>query len=253
MFADPPSFDGERAYGYLKKIVDIGPHTAGSEANTRVRKLVADHFTKAGAKVREQPFKAVHPTTGQTLMMANLIASWKPEIPRRVVIGAHYDTRPHADEEVLPEHHNLPFVGANDPGSGIAVLMEMANHLTDLDTDWGVDLVLFDGEELVFGNNPRVGEYFLGSEEFARVYAEQRDLRRSKNALWGRDRTRHGRRSQSQDQAGAQQLGRGSAAGSPGLGRREVAAHQLVPSRDGSRGHGRPPRLDSRPASQPSI
>lgn len=179
MLADPPSFDGERAYGYLKKIVDIGPHTAGSEANTRVRKLVADHFTKTGAKVREQPFRAVHPTTGQPLMMANLIASWKPEISRRVVIGAHYDTRPHADEEVLPERHNLPFVGANDPGSGIAVLMEMANHLTDLDTHWGVDLVLFDGEELVFGNNPRIGEYFLGSEEFARVYAQQRDLRRS--------------------------------------------------------------------------
>ena len=63
-------------------------------------------------------------------------------------------------------------MGANDPGSGIAVLMEIANHLTDLDTRWGVDLVLFDGEELVFGNDPRVGEYFLGSEEFARIYSD---------------------------------------------------------------------------------
>ena len=69
-----------------------------------------------------------------------------------------------------PDRHNLPFVGANDGASGVALLMEIANHLTDLDTQWGVDLVLFDGEELVFGNDPRVGEYFLGSEEFARVY-----------------------------------------------------------------------------------
>ena len=179
MFASPPAIDGERAYEYLKKIVAIGPHTAGSEANTRVRKLVAEHFTKMGAKVQEQPFRAVHPETGRRLLMTNLVASWKPEILQRVVIGAHYDTRPHPDQED-PERRNLPFLGANDPGSGIAVLMEIANHLTDLDTKWGVDLVLFDGEELVFGNDPRVGEYFLGSEEFARIYVEQRDRRKSR-------------------------------------------------------------------------
>ena len=61
--------------------------------------------------------------------------------------------------------------------------MEIANHLNDLDTHWGVDLVLFDGEELVFGNNPRVGEYFLGSEEFARAYADQLDQRTTQDAL----------------------------------------------------------------------
>ena len=180
MLAAPPPIDGERAYGYLKQIVEIGPHTAGSEANTRVRKLVADHFTKMGGKLREQPFRAVHPMTGKPLLMVNLVASWKPENLQRIVIGAHYDTRPHPDQEALPDRRNLPFVGANDPGSGIAVLMEIANHLTGLDTQWGVDLVLFDGEELVFGNDPRVGEYFLGSDEFARVYVEQRDRRRSK-------------------------------------------------------------------------
>ena len=176
MLAPPPPapIDGQRAYGYLKKIVEIGPHTAGSDANTRVRKLVADHFTKMGGTVQEQPFQAVHPMTGQALVMANLVGSWNPENLRRVVIGAHYDTRPHPDQEVLPERRNLPFVGANDPGSGIAVLMEMANHLKVLDTQWGVDLVLFDGEELVFGDNPRVGEYFLGSEEFARIYRGRR-------------------------------------------------------------------------------
>jgi glutaminyl-peptide cyclotransferase len=180
MFASPPAIDGERAYGYLKKIVEIGPRTAGSEANTRQRKLVKEHFAKNGAKVTEQPFRAVDPKTGQRLVMANLVGSWQPDNLQRVVIGAHYDTRPHADEEVDPNRQNLPFVGANDGASGVAVLMEIANHLTDLDTHWGVDLVLFDGEELVYGNNPRVGEYFLGSEEFARIYAEQRDRRRSK-------------------------------------------------------------------------
>jgi glutaminyl-peptide cyclotransferase len=174
MLADPPpSIDGKRAFGYLEQIVAIGPRTAGSEANTRQRKLVAEHFVKAGGKVREQRFQALHPMTGEQLEMANLIASWNPERLQRVVIGAHYDTRPHPDQEFDPNRQNLPFVGANDGASGVALLMEIANHLGALDTQWGVDLALFDGEELVFGNNPRVGEYFLGSEEFARVYSRQ--------------------------------------------------------------------------------
>jgi len=170
MLASPAPIDGKRAYGYLKQICEIGPRTAGSEANTRQRKLVRDHFAKKGAKVREQPFRAVHPVTGEPLVMANLIGSWNPERLSRVVIGAHYDTRPHPDQEVDPNRHKLPFIGANDGASGVALLMEFANHLTDLETPWGVDLVLFDGEELVFGNDPKVGDYFLGSEEFARVY-----------------------------------------------------------------------------------
>ncbi|HKI17882.1 MAG TPA: M28 family peptidase [Isosphaeraceae bacterium] len=180
MFASPAPIDGKRAYGYLKQICDIGPRTAGSEANGRQRKLVKGHFEKKGGAVREQPFRALHPVTGERLVMVNLIGSWNPERLQRVVIGAHYDTRPHPDQEDLPNRQKLPFLGANDGASGVALLMEIANHLATLETPWGVDLVLFDGEELVFGNDPRVGEYFLGSNEFARIYADQRDHRRSK-------------------------------------------------------------------------
>jgi len=179
MLASPAPIDGKRAYGYLKQICEIGPRTAGSPANARQRKLVSDHFAKNGAKVRDQPFRAIHPVTGAPLVMANLIGSWKPDSLQRVVIGAHYDTRPHPDQEDKPDRQKLPFLGANDGASGVALLMEIANHLTDLETPWGVDLVLFDGEELVFGNDPRVGEYFLGSIEFARIYADQRDHHRT--------------------------------------------------------------------------
>ncbi len=182
--APPPQIDGQRAFGYLEKICEIGPRTAGSEANTRQRKLVADHFEKAGGTVREQPFRAVHPMTGARLQMANLIGSWHPDRLQRVVIGAHYDTRPQPDQEVDPIRFKLPFIGANDGASGVALLMEIANHLKDLPTTWGVDLVLFDGEELVFGNQPRIGEYFLGSDHFAQVYS-QAVSRRSSRIRYG--------------------------------------------------------------------
>lgn len=174
--AIPAPIDGERAYGYLKNICDMGPHVAGSEANTRLRSLAAEHFRKQGATVREQPFFAPHPLSGQPVKMANLIASWHPERTARIVIGAHYDTRPFPDEERDPVKRKIPFIGANDPASGVALLMELAHHLSTLKTGWGVDLVLFDGEELVYGGGPdHQGEYFLGSKAFAKEYADSLD------------------------------------------------------------------------------
>ena len=162
-----------RAFGYLEKICELGPRIAGSEANTRQRKMVAAHFKATGGTVREQPFTAEHPITGERVNMVNLIGSWHPERNKRVVIGAHYDTRPHPDEERDPARQQLPFLGANDGASGVALLMEMANHLKTLNSPWGIDLVIFDGEELVFGRHPETqGEYFLGSKAFARAYVE---------------------------------------------------------------------------------
>jgi Zn-dependent M28 family amino/carboxypeptidase len=103
--------------------------------------------------------------------MANLIGSWFPDRTRRVVIGAHYDTRPHPDQEFDPALRQQPFLGANDGASGVAMLMELAHHLSNIETPWGIDLVLFDGEELVY---ERQGEYFLGSKHFARQYKADR-------------------------------------------------------------------------------
>ena len=180
MAASPAPINGARAYGYLKDLCAIGPRPAGTDANTQQRKLVADHFTKYGATVREQPFRTRHPLTGKRVDMANLVGSWHPERLQRVVLSAHYDTRPEPDEEVDPVRHKLPFLGANDGASGVAVLMELAHHLDELKCPWGIDLVIFDGEELVYGNNPRQGEYFLGSKEFARRYADQLERGRPK-------------------------------------------------------------------------
>ncbi len=161
--------DGDRAFGYLKAICDLGPRPAGSDANTRQRSLVAAHFVKAGGKVSEQAFTAKDPISGAPVAMANLVGSWYPERTERVVLGAHYDTRPFPDQEKDPAKRRAPFIGANDGASGVALLMEISNHLATSTTPWGVDLVLFDGEELVYGEQ---GDYFLGSKEFARRYVE---------------------------------------------------------------------------------
>lgn len=174
----PAPINGQRAFGYLKQICEIGPRPAGSEANAKQLRMVAEHFEKMGGVVKEQPFHARDPISNKPLQMANLIGSWFPDRTARILIAAHYDTRPYPDQETDPRRRKDPFIGANDCASGVALLMEIAHHLNDLPTEWGVDLILLDGEELVYD---RVGEYFLGSKEFGRVY---RSARRSGKQKW---------------------------------------------------------------------
>src|SRR3954470_2166032 len=102
--------------------------------------------------------------------MTNLIVSWFPERKSRVILCAHYDTRPNADQEADRTKWGKPFVSANDGGSGVALLMELAHAMKDLPTGVGVDFVLFDGEEYVFTGPDGNDDYFLGSRHFATDY-----------------------------------------------------------------------------------
>ena len=161
-------FDGNRAMADLDRLCELGPRPAGSAANRSQRMLVAEHFRSCGGSVREQHFEGRHPLTGQRLPMANLIGSWGPSNGKRLLIGAHGDTRPEADREVDPSRRALPFIGANDGASGVAALMELARGLAGLVGVVGVDLVVFDAEELVIDE---VGAYCLGSRAFAESVA----------------------------------------------------------------------------------
>src|SRR4029079_17247170 len=112
--------------------------------------------------------------------MVNLIISWNADKPRRVVLCSHYDTRPIADQEANRNNWTKPFVSANDGTSGVAFLMELGHHMKDLKSEFGVDFVLFDGEEYVFETNALGGgdKYFFGSEYFAEDYAKTKDKRK---------------------------------------------------------------------------
>ena len=106
--------------------------------------------------------------------MANLIARWNPEAARRVILCSHYDTRPIADQEPDRKKWFLPFVSANDGGSGVALMMELAHHMKDLKTQVGVDFVCFDGEEWIFDPGQDGDKYFFGSEHFAEDYKKNK-------------------------------------------------------------------------------
>ena len=169
--ADAPaaSFSGDRAMSHLEAICNLGPRPSGSAAMDRQRAMLAEHFRAAGATVTGQAFQIRDRRTGKPVHLENLIVSWHPDRTDRVLLAAHYDTRPFPDND--PVDPKGVFLGANDGGSGVAVLMELAAAMPALPGPVGVDFVLFDGEEYVFA--PR-DPYFLGSTFFARQYAADR-------------------------------------------------------------------------------
>ncbi len=159
-------FDGAQAYEYLQEICALGTRVSGSPGMTQQQELLRRHFEKLDAKVTMQPFRAVHPLDGSAVSMANMIVEFHPERKQRILLGAHYDTRPRPDQD--PVDPNGVFLGANDGASGVALLMELGKQMDKLPGKYGVDFVLFDGEELVFKER---GTYFLGSTYFAENYA----------------------------------------------------------------------------------
>ena len=166
---EPPAFSGDRAMAHLEAIANLGPRPSGSTGLDRQRALLVKQFREAGGTVRSQAFQIRDRRTGQPVRMENLIVEWHPDRVDRVLLGAHYDTRPFPDRD--PVDPQGVFVGANDGASGVAVLMELAGAMPALAGPVGVDFVLFDAEEYVVA--PR-DPYCLGSNFFAREHAAAR-------------------------------------------------------------------------------
>ncbi|HVU86293.1 MAG TPA: M28 family peptidase [Pirellulales bacterium] len=158
-------FDGTQAYEYLQDICALGSRVSGSPGMIRQQEILREHFEKQGAKVEMQPFRVRHPVEGTAVEMANMIIQWQPDKKDRLLVAAHYDTRPRPDQD--PVDPRGPFLGANDGASGVALLMQLGEYVKSLDGKLGVDFVLFDGEEFIFSDRD---EYFLGSTHFAEDY-----------------------------------------------------------------------------------
>jgi Peptidase family M28 len=166
----PLVINEERTMEYLRELCKIGPRISGTEGMKKQQEFMKKHFEKLGGKVTLQTFTG-RQNRRPPVEMANMIVSWNPEAERRVLICSHYDTRPIADQEQDRANWEKTFLSANDGGSGVALLMEWANHMKDFKSAVGVDFVFFDGEEFIF--DPRKDKYFLGSEHFAATYRNE--------------------------------------------------------------------------------
>ena len=169
-----PDFNGDRAFGYLVKQCDFGPRNPGSRGHTNTLNYLLSEMRVFADSVKVQQFTHLDDGSGVSLNLTNIIASFKVSDSNRVLIAAHWDTRPRSDQDQVPSKRNQPLLGANDGASGVAVLLELANVFSENPPPIGVDLVLFDGED--FGEEGDYDMYFLGSRHFAKNFTGQKPM-----------------------------------------------------------------------------
>lgn len=142
-----PAFDADSAYAFCEKQCDFGPRVMNSEAHDKCGEWIVAKFKQYGCTVVEQKadLKAFD---GTMLKSNNIIASYKPELTTRILLCAHWDSRPWADNDPDSTNWKKPVMAANDGASGVAVMLEVARLLQKADSlKVGVDFVCFDAED----------------------------------------------------------------------------------------------------------
>lgn len=140
----PPPFSSDSAFAFIEEQVNFGPRVPNSPSHKKTGDYFVQKLKGYGAEVIEQKFEA-EAFNGETLYLRNIIGSYNLEARKRILLAAHWDTRPFADKDTQKE--DQPIDGANDGGSGVGILLEFARIFKDSLPGVGIDIILFDGED----------------------------------------------------------------------------------------------------------
>lgn len=157
-------FSGDRAFKYLQTQCRFGPRDPGSEGHRKCLQWITDTCRELDLATTQQPFRARLRLTRKTERLTNVLAVLHSENPRRIMLSAHWDTRPRADRETDPAMRHMPILGANDGASGVAVLMELARSFKKNPPKVGVVFAFLDGEDAGLETG---GGWCLGSKHLA--------------------------------------------------------------------------------------
>lgn len=165
-----PTFNADSAYAYIERQVAFGPRVPNTEAHQRCADYLAGELERHGAKVYVQE-AVLTAYNGEKLKAQNIVGAFQPEKSRRVLLFAHWDSRPYADHDTDEANHRKPIDGADDGGSGVGILLEIARQIQVKAPAIGIDIVFFDAED--YGTPEFVDEYkpdtwCLGSQFWAK-------------------------------------------------------------------------------------
>jgi hypothetical protein len=145
--AGVPAFSGERALELVRTQCALGPRTPGSTGNAALRRQIVQSAERAGLRAVVLCFAVPLGDDGAMIEACNVVVSAGPTGGERLWLGAHFDTRPWADRDPVPARREQPVVGANDGGSGTAVLLHLIELFGASPPPQGVDLLFFDAED----------------------------------------------------------------------------------------------------------
>jgi len=191
-----PPVNADALYTFVQKQVDFGPRVPNTKEHENCKNYLVKTLKGFNLKVKEQN-TLVTAFDGTQLRATNIIARYKPEKRRRVMLAAHWDTRPFSDNDPDKDNYSKPIDGANDGGSGVAVLLEIAKIIGQQDIPLGIDIVLFDAEDYGSPRGTNVRDsYCLGSQFWAKqmkrnpikpMYGILLDMVGAKNATFTRE------------------------------------------------------------------
>ena len=168
-----PTFSADSSYVYTAEQVAFGPRVPNTQSHVDCGNYLASKLQSFGATVQEQ--NAILTTyDGIKLNAKNIIGSFQPENKNRILLFAHWDTRPFSDRDPNPENHRKPIDGANDGAGACAVLLEVARHIGIQQPSIGIDIIFFDAEDWGVpsfdeeNQNLSNSGYCLGSDYWAR-------------------------------------------------------------------------------------
>jgi hypothetical protein len=164
-----PDFNADSAYAYTKTQVDFGQRIPGTAAHQKCADYLVAKLKSFGADVSIQGEKT-QTYDGKSFQLKNIVAAFNPDKKNRVLISAHWDARPFSDQDTDPANRAKPFDAANDAGSGVAVILEMARQIQQKQPNVGVDFVLWDLEDYGKANDetPDESTWCLGSQYWAK-------------------------------------------------------------------------------------
>jgi len=154
-------FNEDSAYAYCAKQCDFGPRTMNSKAHEECKTWIAEKFREHGMEVVEQNAELIG-YDGTTLNSTNIIAQYNPEAADRIIICAHWDARPWADNDPDENNYKKAIDAANDGASGVGVMLELARILQKDSLKFGIDFICFDAEDWGL---PEWEEDFQGNSE----------------------------------------------------------------------------------------
>ncbi|MEE0978617.1 MAG: M28 family peptidase [Muribaculaceae bacterium] len=161
------SFSADSAMAYLTLQTQAGPRVPGTQPHKLTAERLEQHMRHyAPDTVIAQKTTMAMPPDGHPAPITNIFAQWNASNPARILLLAHWDTRPWADQDPDPANHDKPIDGANDGASGVAVLMEIARLLSTRAPGIGVDILLVDAEDS--GTADDDNSWCLGTQHFVK-------------------------------------------------------------------------------------
>ncbi len=163
---DAVDFNADSAYSHIAAQVEFGPRIPGTAPHSACVEYIAGRLRSYGADTVMIQRSKVDGPSGGVIPVSNILARYNSGTGRRILLVAHYDTRPWADNDPDAANHNKPVPGANDGASGVGVLLELARLMGEHNPAAGVDILMVDAEDS--GNDGDENSWCLGTQEWLR-------------------------------------------------------------------------------------